>query len=331
MSYRAIVVEEGPPPRARIRTLERSLTGEPADAVAIEVSHSSVNYKDALALTGGKGVLRHVPMVPGIDAVGMLLADTEQVEAGTPVLVNGAGLGERTDGGLAGRVQVPSDTVLPIPASFTAWDAAAVGTAGFTAALAALALRRLGVTPDAGEVLVTGAGGGVGSYAVALLASLGHRVVASTGRVPERGPELESLGAIEVIDRAELGHPGGKPLQSARWAAVVDSVGGVPLANALAQTRYGGVVASCGLAGSSALPATVMPFILRAVTLVGINSVDASRDSRIAGWELIVEHLRSETISAIATRTIGLRESIAVAREVIDGRVAGRIVVDVRE
>ncbi|WP_210480045.1 acryloyl-CoA reductase [Naasia sp. SYSU D00948] len=331
MSYRAIVVQEGVPVEPRLRTIDGPCTPAPADPVEIHVSHSSVNYKDALALTGGKGVLRHLPMVPGIDAAGVLAADTQALTAGTPVLVNGAGLGERTDGGLAERVLATADTVLPIPESFSAWDAAAVGTAGFTAALAVLALQRHGLEPGAGEVLVTGAGGGVGSYAVALLAALGHSVVASTGRVPERGPELEALGAAEVMDRAELGHPGGKPLQSARWSAVVDSVGGVPLANALAQTRYGGIVAACGLAGSSALPATVLPFILRAVTLVGINSVDAARASRTAAWELIVEHLRSGTISAIASRTVGLREAIAVAREVLDGRIPGRVVVDVRE
>ena len=182
--------------------------------------------------------------------------------------------------------------------------------------------------PGEGEVLVTGAGGGVGSFAVALLAALGYEVVASTGRVPERGPELTALGAAGVVDRAEFS-AGGKPLQSARWAAVVDSVGGVPLANALAQTRYGGVVAACGLAGSSALPATVMPFILRAVTLAGVNSVDAPRDQREAAWNLLAEHVSPRIIGAIAPREVGLREAVAVARDVLDGRVAGRVVVDV--
>jgi acrylyl-CoA reductase (NADPH) len=215
-----------------------------------------------------------------------------------------------------------------VPDGLSARDAAAIGTAGFTAALAALTLERLGVSPGAGDVLVTGAGGGVGSFAVALLSALGHRVVASTGRVPERGPELKALGAAGVEDRAELG-TAGKPLQSARWAAVVDSVGGVPLANALAQTRYGGVVASCGLAGSSALPATVMPFILRAVTLAGVNSVDAPRDQREAAWALLAEHITPAIIGAIAPREVGLRDAVGIAREVLDGRVAGRVVVDV--
>ncbi|WP_210508156.1 acryloyl-CoA reductase [Naasia sp. SYSU D00057] len=328
MSYRAVVVEEGTPPEARIRTVPGPFAVPPGDALRIQVSHSSVNYKDAIALTGGKGVLRALPMVPGIDAVGVLADGTEGIPAGMPVLVNGAGLGERTDGGLAGEVLAPADTVLPVPDGLSARDAAAIGTAGFTAALAALTLERQGVAPGGGEVLVTGAGGGVGSFAVALLAALGYEVVASTGRVPERGPELKALGASGVVDRAEIA-AGGKPLQSARWAAVVDSVGGVPLANALAQTRYGGVVAACGLAGSSALPATVMPFILRAVTLAGVNSVDAPRDHREAAWNLLAGHISPQIIGAIAPREVGLREAVAVARDVLDGRVAGRVVVDV--
>jgi acrylyl-CoA reductase (NADPH) len=328
MSYRAIVVEEGTPPEARLRTVPGPFVPPPGDALRIRVSHSSVNYKDAIALTGGRGILRTLPMVPGIDAVGVLVEGIAELPAGSTVLVNGAGLGERTDGGLAAEVLAPADAVLPVPDSLSARDAAAIGTAGFTAALAALALERQGVVPGDGEVLVTGAGGGVGSFAVALLAALGHEVVASTGRVPERGPELTALGAAAVMDRAELG-AGGKPLQSARWAAVVDSVGGVPLANALAQTRYGGVVAACGLAGSSALPATVLPFILRAVTLAGVNSVDASRDQREAAWRLLAAHVSADIIGAIAPREVALREAASVAREVLDGRVAGRVVVDV--
>lgn len=329
MSYRAIVVEDRTPPVARVRTVERPHASPEGDVARIDVSHSSVNYKDAVALTGGKGILRSLPMVPGIDAVGLLAEDASGIPAGTTVLVNGAGLGERTDGGLAEAVLAPADTVLPVPAGMSARNAAAIGTAGFTAALAALALERHGVVPGEGLVLVTGAGGGVGSFAVALLTSLGHAVVASTGRVSERGPALRALGAVGVIDRAEL-MTAGKPLQSARWRAVVDSVGGGTLANALAQTGYGGIVTASGLAGSSALPATVMPFILRAVTLQGVNSVDAARETRVAAWELLTDRLPAGAVEAIASRTVPLREAIRVAREVLDGRVSGRVVVDVR-
>lgn len=329
MSYRAILVEEGTPPRARVTTVEGPrLT--PPDPVRIDVTHSSVNYKDAVALTGGPGILRSLPMVPGIDAVGTLAEASGSTAAGTLVLVNGAGLGERTDGGLAESVLATADAVLPVPDGMSARDAAAIGTAGFTAALAALALQRHGVKPGDGEVLVTGSGGGVGSFAVSLLAALGHAVVASTGRISERGPALKALGASDVVDRAALG-TAGKPLQSARWAAVVDSVGGVGLANALAQTRYGGIVASCGLAGSSALPATVLPFILRAVTLAGVNSVDAPAESRRAAWELLSTSLPADAIAAIAPRTVGLRETVAVAKEVLAGTIPGRVVVDVRQ
>jgi acrylyl-CoA reductase (NADPH) len=328
MSYRAILIEEGTPPRARVTTVEAPrLT--PPDPVRIDVSHSSVNYKDAVALTGGPGILRSLPMVPGIDAVGTLASDASGMPAGTLVLVNGAGLGERTDGGLAESVLATADAVLPVPDAMSARDAAAIGTAGFTAALAALALQRHGVEPGDGEVLVTGSGGGVGSFAVSLLAALGYSVVASTGRINERGPALTALGATEVVDRATLG-TAGKPLQSARWAAVVDSVGGVGLANALAQTRYGGFVASCGLAGSSALPATVLPFILRAVTLAGVNSVDAPADQRRAAWDLLAEKLPADAVSSIAPRTVSLREAVAVAKDVLAGTIPGRVAVDVR-
>ncbi|MCU1570218.1 MAG: NADPH:quinone dehydrogenase [Naasia sp.] len=328
MSYRALVVPEKGA-RAQLRDLEEPCVVPEGARVQIEVSHSSVNYKDAIALTGGPGILRSAPLVPGIDAVGTVLEGSAEWSPGRRVLVNGAGLGERTDGGLAESVVVPAAALLALPAAFSGREAAAIGTAGFTAALALLALLRHGISPDSGEVLVTGAGGGVGSFAVALLASAGCRVVASTGRAEERGPALRELGAAEVVDRTQLAE-GGKPLQSTRWAAVVDSVGGVPLANALAQTRYGGVVAACGLAASADLPTTVMPFILRAVTLTGINSVDAPTLARQQAWELLARTLDSATIEAIAPRTVGLGEAPGVATDVLAGRIAGRVVVDVR-
>ena len=332
MSYRAIVVETAPAsegtPQATVRELSEAAVPL-AEGIRVDVSHSSVNYKDAIALTGGPGILRTTPMVPGIDAVGTLAEPCGELPAGTLITLNGAGLGERTDGGLAESALVPASAVVAVPSSFAARDAAAIGTAGFTAALSVLALQRQGVAPEAGEVLVTGAGGGVGSFAIALLASLGYRVVAATGRVESRGPALTALGAAEVLDRAALAEAG-KPLQKGRWAAVVDSVGGIPLANALAQTMSGGVVTAAGLAADSKLPTTVLPFILRAVTLVGINSVEAPPGDRGEAWTLLATHLDGGRIADIAPRTVPLAEASSVGAEVLAGTVAGRVVVDVR-
>ena len=336
MSYRAIVVDTAPATEDAsedaLRAVVRELTEAAVplhDGVRIDVSHSSVNYKDAIALTGGPGILRTTPMVPGIDAVGTLVDRAGALSAGALVTLNGAGLGERTDGGLAESVLAPASAVVAVPSAFTAREAAAIGTAGFTAALSVLALQRHGVAPEAGDVLVTGAGGGVGSFAIALLASLGYRVVASTARVESRGPALTDLGAAEILDRATLAEAG-KPLQKGRWAAVVDSVGGVPLANALAQTSSGGVVTAAGLAADLKLPTTVLPFILRAVTLVGINSVEASPADRAEAWTLLAAQLDSQAIADIAPRTVPLAEAPSVGAEVLAGTVAGRVVVDVR-
>jgi acrylyl-CoA reductase (NADPH) len=277
---------------------------------------SSINYKDALALTGRPGVLRSLPMVPGIDVVGRDASDRVLV-------VTGAGLGERQDGGLAERVAIDPATAVPLPDAFTPQQAAAIGTAGVTAALSVLAFERAGI-PD-GPVLVTGAGGGVGGFAVALLAAGGREVHAATGRAGSIGAHLRALGAIEVVDR--LPAEPGRPLQSVRWAAVVDSVGGGALVNAIAQTMPGGVVAACGLAGSSDLPGTVLPFILRGVTLAGIFSVDLDPSLRRAAWALLAERIEGSVVDRLTERVVPLDQATELAQQVLAGRIRGRVVV----
>ena len=294
--------------------------------VTVDVEYSSVNYKDGLAIAGRAGVIRSYPLIPGIDLVGTVAAsDSPLWEVGDRVILNGNGIGETHHGGLAERARVSGEWLVPLPDGVDAHAAAAVGTAGFTAMLAVLELERHGI--GEGDLLVTGAAGGVGSIAVALLAGLGHRVVASTGR-PEHGDFLRALGAADVIDRGPLGEPG-KPLQSQRWAAVIDSAGSHTLANAIAQTRYGGVVAACGLAQGPELPATVMPFILRAVTLVGINSVQAPNPLRVQAWQRLAAGLDRAVLESLTT-TVGLADAASVADRILAGDVRGRTTVDVR-
>lgn len=277
---------------------------------------SSLNYKDALALAGRPGVLRSLPLVPGIDVVG-----TDG--SGATVVVTGAGLGERVDGGLAEQVAIERETAVAVPEVFSPQQAAAIGTAGVTAALSVLAFERAGL-PD-GPVLVTGAGGGVGGFAIALLAAAGREVHAATGRAEAIGDHLRALGATEVVDR--LPAEPGRPLQSPRWAGVVDSVGGGALVNAIAQTVQGGTVAACGLAGSPDLPGTVLPFILRGVTLAGIFSVDLDPSMRRAAWDLLADRIDGDVVDRLTARVIPLEDAPAAAEEVLAGRVRGRIVV----
>ncbi|NQX11642.1 oxidoreductase [Microbacteriaceae bacterium VKM Ac-2855] len=334
--YRAIVVEDahsdekGRPHRARLRERVDHDLG-PGD-VTIAVEYSSVNYKDALALDGRPGVIRTPPLVPGIDVVGTVIsaegAALDRFDAGDHVLLNGAGLGERVDGGLTERARVDSASLLRLPGRLSPRRAAAIGTAGFTAMLSVLALEKNGVHPDAGPVLVTGAAGGVGSIAIAVLTTLGYTVTASTGRADEQGEYLRRLGAADLIDRAEF-QEAGKPLQKARWAGVVDSVGSHTLANVLAQTVWGGTVTACGLAQGADLPASVMPFILRGVTLAGINSVDAPLAAREEAWERLATDLDLGLLDEL-TDEVGLEGALAVAPEVLAGHVRGRTVVDVR-
>jgi acrylyl-CoA reductase (NADPH) len=323
--FRAILVEKTDAGQAT-RLAELDESSLPAANVLLAVQRSTINYKDALALTGKAPVIRKFPMVPGIDGAGEVLESTHaSFRPGDRVLVNGFGVGESHWGCLAGRARLDGGWLLPIPSAFTATQAMAIGTAGYTAMLCVMALERHGVTPEKGEVLVTGAAGGVGSVAIALLSKLGFRVVASTGRAAE-APYLTGLGAAEVIDRAILSTPG-KPLQKERWAGVVDSVGSQTLANACATTRYGGTVAACGLAGGMDFPASVAPFILRGVTLAGVDSVMAPMALRIEAWQRLARDLDPARLSAM-TREIGLADAIPAAADLLAGKVRGRIVVD---
>jgi acrylyl-CoA reductase (NADPH) len=301
--------------------------------VTVRVDYSTVNYKDGLAITGKSPVVRSFPMVPGIDFAGSVTqSDHPRWKAGDRVLLNGFGVGEGHWGGLAQMARVKGDWLVALPDTLSERDAMALGTAGYTAMLCVQALQKhwaeAGVAAGSGEVLVTGAGGGVGSVAIALLAGLGHTVVASTGR-PQEADYLKALGAASVIDRAELGAPG-KPLQKERWIGVVDSVGSHTLANACASTRYGGAVAACGLAQGMDLPASVAPFILRGVTLYGIDSVMAPMARREAAWDALAKTLDRAQLAAMTTE-IGLADAIPAASQILAGQVRGRLVVKVKD
>ncbi len=300
----------------------------PEGDVTIDVSHSTLNYKDGLAITGRGPVVRKFPMVPGIDLVGTVSESSNPGFAvGDVVVLNGWGVGEGHWGGLSQKARLKGDWLIKLPAGFTGEQAMAVGTAGYTAALCVDALVNHGVKPDQGEVLVTGATGGVGSVAVALLAKAGFTVVASSGKASE-AEYLTKLGAASIIDRADLSAPG-KPFQRERWAGVVDSVGSHTLANAIAATKYRGAVAACGLAQGSDLATTVMPFILRGVALLGVDSVNCPIGPRMAAWERLARDLDKDLLALIGSQTIGLAEAIQVAADLIDGKVRGRVVVDV--
>jgi acrylyl-CoA reductase (NADPH) len=323
--FRAILVEKTDAGQStRLADLEESSL--PAADVLVRVERSTLNYKDALAITGKSPVVRKFPMVPGIDGAGVVLESTSpSFRAGDRVLVNGWGVGESHWGCLAERARLDGRWLLPIPAAFSSAQAMAIGTAGYTAMLCVMALERHGVKPAQGEVLVTGAAGGVGSVAVAILSRLGYRVVASTGR-PAEAAYLKELGAAEVMDRAALAAPG-KPLQKERWAGVVDSVGSTTLANACAQARYRGAVAACGLAGGMDLPASVAPFILRGVALLGVDSVMAPVEERRTAWDRLARDLDPGKLASI-TREIGLAEALPAAAAILAGQVRGRLVVD---
>lgn len=295
--------------------------------VLVRIAHSTLNYKDGLALTNRSPVVRRWPMVPGIDGAGTVLAsDDPRWRPGDEVLLDGWGVGETHWGCLAQKARLRGDWLIRRPAAYTTLDAMALGTAGYTAMLCVMALEEAGLAPGDGEVLVTGAGGGVGGVAVALLAARGHRVAASTGKADEAA-YLRALGATEVIDRATLSAPG-RPLQKERWAGVVDAVGSHTLANALAQTRYGGAVAACGLAQGMDLPASVAPFILRGVRLIGIDSVMCPTPRRERAWAELARTLEPARLAPM-TRVIGLAEAPAVAQALMAGAVRGRVVVDV--
>ncbi len=309
--------------RAAVRELDESSL--PEGDVRLQVSHSTLNYKDALALTNKGPVVRTWPMVAGIDGAGTVIESRHSAwKPGDLAVINGWGVGEIHWGCLAQLASLKGDWLVPLPDAFTPRQAMAIGTAGYTAMLCVLALERQGVAPGAGDVLVTGATGGVGSVATAVLSKLGHRVVAATGKSAEAS-YLRQLGAATVIDRAELAAPG-RPFQKERWAAVVDAVGSHTLANALAQTRYGGVVAACGLAQGSDLATSVLPFILRAVTLAGVDSVTAPQPLRRLAWRRLASDLDPARLEMI-TQEISLDQAVEKARELIEGKVRGRIVV----
>ena len=338
--FRALRVSKSPDAAAAAELVTLSDEDLMPGDVTVDVEYSSINYKDGLALCGRPGVIKDYPLIAGIDLVGTVAAsENAAFKRGDKVILNGWGIGETHDGGLAERARVRGEWLVPLPDALTARQAAAIGTAGFTAMLAVLRLEAAmqeraaamtastGQEPGAADVLVTGAAGGVGSIAIALLSRLGHRVVASTGR-PAEEAYLRSLGAAEIIHRDTFTEPG-KPLQRQRWTAAIDSVGGVTLANVLAQTVYSGTVASCGLAQSAELPTTVLPFILRGVTLAGINSVQAPGPLRREAWRRLATDLDLNLLDQLTT-SVPLEQAPDVAELILAGRVRGRTVVDVR-
>lgn len=324
--FDAILIEKGDQgSRATLTKLGEDRL--PPGDVTIRVAWSTLNYKDALAITGKGPVVRSFPMVPGIDFAGVVEhSDNPAYAAGDKVVLNGWGVGEGHWGGLAGKARVKGDWLVPLQAPFTTRQAMAIGTAGYTAMLCVMALERQGVTPAAGEILVTGAAGGVGSVAVALLAKLGYRVVAMTGR-PAEADYLTSLGAGAIMDRAEYAQPG-KPLAKERWAGAVDVAGGQVLANVCAAMKYRGTVAACGLAAGMGLPATVAPFILRGVTLAGVDSVMCPRPDRLEAWRRLAADLDPGRLEALMVE-LPLAEVIPAAGRLLAGEVRGRVVVPV--
>jgi acrylyl-CoA reductase (NADPH) len=325
--FRGILIEKDAsgPLRASVTSIDEAAL--PVGDVTVRVSHSTINFKDALAITGRSPIVRAFPMVPGIDFAGKVESSRHSdFRPGDLVIGSGFGIGEKTWGGLAELAQVVVDGVVPLPSGLSPRDAMAIGTAGFTAMLSIIALERHGSTPARGPVLVTGASGGVGSFAVSLLARLGYEVIASTGR-PEESSYLKRLGASQILDRRELAEPG-RPLGKERWAAAIDSVGSHTLANVCACTQHGGAVAACGLAQGMDFPATVAPFILRGVSLLGIDSVLRPRAERTVAWQRLVELAQPAWFGEIA-RDIVLSDVIAQAQPLLDGKVRGRLVVDV--
>ena len=298
----------------------------PEGEVLVDVACSSLNYKDGLAVTGVGKIIRNFPMVPGIDFAGTVLESSDaRYKAGDKVILTGWGVGENHWGGLAEKARVKADWLVPMPSNCDATKAMQIGTAGLTAMLCVQALQNAGIKPADGDILVTGASGGVGSVAVTLLAQLGYRVVASSGRVEQNGALLAKLGASEVIDRSEL-EADSRPLEKQRWAGVVDTVGNKVLATALAQMNYGGAAAICGLAGGFALPTTVMPFILRGVNLLGVDSVACPFEKRQAAWQAVL-NLLPESYFEDACETIALEQVPEYAQRIIKGQVTGRVLV----
>ena len=310
--------------QASVKSIDESLL--PEGDVTVNVSHSTLNYKDALAITGKSPVVRKFPMIPGIDLVGTVThSESDKFKIGEAVLLNGFGVGESHCGGLAQKARLKSDWLIPLPKAFSPRQTMAIGTAGYTAMLCVMALEKNGITPEKGEILVTGANGGVGSFSIAILAKLGYKVVASTGRT-DQAEYLTKLGANEIIDRTVLSEPG-RPLARERWAGAIDSAGSHTLANICASMKYGGVVAACGLAQGMDFPASVAPFILRGVTLAGIDSVMRPIEDRLIAWQRLGEILDPDVFENIST-DINLSEALSVAQDLLSGKVRGRVVVN---
>jgi acrylyl-CoA reductase (NADPH) len=300
----------------------------PEGDVTVAIDYTTVNYKDGMAISGRVDIIRQFPLVPGIDLAGTVETSSDPAfQIGDKVVVHGWGLGVTHHGGFAQKARVPAAWLTKLPNTISTWQAAAIGTAGFTAMLSVLALQHNGVTPDSGDVLVTGANGGVGSVAIALLSKLGYRVIASTGR-QEESEYLKALGAAEIIDRNTLSEPSQAPLLPPRWAGAIDSVGSHTLVNVLAQTQYGGTVASFGLAQGIDLPGTVLPFIIRSVTLAGVDSVNAPAAKRIEAYKRLATDLEVAKLESMVT-VVRLAEAADVARSIFGGTIRGRVVVDV--
>jgi acrylyl-CoA reductase (NADPH) len=325
-NFRALVLhEEGGKVVPRVESVDEARL--PPGEVTVAVEYSTLNYKDGMILEGQGRLVRAYPHVPGVDFAGTVLrSDSPEFRPGDPVILTGWRVGEVQWGGYAERARVKAEYLVRRPDGLSARQAMAIGTAGFTAMLAVIALERHGLTPDAGEVLVTGAAGGVGSIAVSLLSALGYRVAASTGR-PELREYLEGLGAAELIDRAALAAKPARPLDRERWAGAVDAVGGATLATVLTQLKYRAGVAACGLAGGSDLPASVIPFLLRGVNLLGIDSVMCPRDERVEAWNRLARDLPLDKLEAV-TQTVSLADVPALAPRILNGEVRGRVVVD---
>ncbi|HEX2256652.1 MAG TPA: MDR family oxidoreductase [Afifellaceae bacterium] len=325
--FKALLVSRGEDKQQNVETVELGVDELMEGDVLVRVTHTTLNYKDGLALTGKGPVIRRWPMIPGIDFAGEVVAsDHPDWRAGDQVVLNGWGVGESHYGAYAGMARVNGDWLIRRPEKLSAADTMAVGTAGYTAMLCILALERHGILPARGPVVVTGAAGGVGSVAIALLATLGYHVVASTGRTSEEA-YLRELGAAEIIDREDLAGPA-KPLGPERWAGGVDAVGSHTLANVLSMTKYGGAVAACGLAGGMDLPSSVAPFILRGVSLLGVDSARAPKIIREEAWGRIARDLDRAKLAAM-TATIGFEDVRGKAEEIIEGKVRGRLVVEI--
>ncbi|RRI07690.1 oxidoreductase [Mesorhizobium tamadayense] len=325
-TFKAILVSRDAEKKQSVEIVDLTEADLMEGDVTVAVEATTVNYKDGLAITGKAPVVRRWPLVPGIDFAGTVISSSHaDWRKGDKVILNGWGVGETHYGAYAGRARVKGDWLVPLPDGMSPHDAMAVGTAGYTAMLAVMALERHGIVPDRGPVVVTGAAGGVGSVAISILSTLGYHVVASTGRNAE-SPYLIDLGAAEVISRDELSQPA-KPLGKERWAGGVDSVGTHTLANVLSMTSYGGAIAACGLAGGMDLPTSVAPFILRGVSLLGIDSVMAPKPVRLEAWRRIGADLDLKKLSTLS-RAIGFDGIIGAARDIVDGKIRGRVVVD---